>query len=418
MQSQLPYSRQQIDDDDIAAVAECLRGDYLTTGPRVEAFEAALREKMGAEFVIACSNGTAALHLASCALGLSRNEQVVVPALTFLATANAPHLAGAEVVFADVDPQTGLLTADALTDALARAPRARAIFPVHLNGSSVAMPAVRAIAKGRGLAVVEDACHALATTYVAEGRKGTIGDCRYSDMAAFSFHPVKAIAMGEGGAISTNDPGLADSLRMLRNHGMTRSPERFHSRSLAYDQRGQVNPWYYEMPIPGFNYRVPDILCALGISQLKKLDRFVARRRHLAALYDRVFADFGPGITPVPRSKDFDSAFHLYVVLIDFDRLDRSRAEVMNRLRAEGIFTQVHYMPVHMQPYYRDQHPALQLPGAETYYRRALSLPLFPAMTDDDVMRVVDALARATGLRPGAAGKRNVSLGQEAAHER
>ena len=217
-----------------------------------------------------------------------------------------------------------------------RAPRARAIFPVHLNGAAVSMPAVAAAARARGLAVVEDACHALATTYSVEGRTGTVGDCRYSDMAAFSFHPVKAIAMGEGGAVTTNNRALDERLRLMRNHGMTKATARFLNRDLAFDRGGEANPWYYEMPEPGLNYRVPDVLCALGISQLKKLPRFVARRRELAALYDEALADFAPIIRPVPRSSECQSAFHIYVVLVDFERVGRSRAEVMNTLRADA----------------------------------------------------------------------------------
>jgi UDP-4-amino-4,6-dideoxy-N-acetyl-beta-L-altrosamine transaminase len=399
----LPYGRQQIDDDDIVAVSECLRDDYLTTGPRVEAFEAALLEKTGAPYAAACSNGTAALHLAAMALRLGPNDQVVVPTLTFLATANAPHFTGADIVFCDVDPDTGLMTAETLEQALTRAPRARAVFPVHLNGTAVAMPALASCAKARGLAVVEDACHALATTYRAEGHAGTIGDCRYSDMAAFSFHPVKAIAMGEGGAVTSTNRELAERVRLLRNHGMTRSPAEFLNRDLAFERDDQANPWYYEMPEPGLNYRVPDVLCALGISQLKKLSRFVARRRKLAALYDEALAELAPAIRPVPRSADCQSAFHIYVVLIDFERIGRTRAEVMKALRADGIGSQVHYMPVHLQPFYRDREPTLHLPGAEAYYRRILTLPLFPDMSDDEVARVVGALARATGLQSASA---------------
>ena len=406
MERPLPYSRQQIEDDDIAAVVECLRSDFLTTGPRVEEFEAALREATGAEYVVACSNGTAALHLASLTAELKPSDHVIVPAVTFLATANAPHLAGASVTFADVDPDTGLMTVATLAEAMKRAPNARAAFPVHLNGAATDMPALRDLTEASGLMLIEDACHALATTYSVQGQTGTIGDCRFSSMAVFSFHPVKAIAMGEGGAVATNDPQFADHLRRLRNHGMVRSPDRFRSRELSHDASGQLNPWYYEMPEPGFNYRVPDILCALGTSQLKKLDRMVGRRRQLADLYDRVLAPLAPWIRPVPRQPGVDSAFHLYVVLVDFEGLKRSRATVMNKLREEGIFSQVHYTPVHLQPFYRAKNPSLRLPGAEAYYARALSLPLFPGMTDAEVDRVVAALCRATGISEAAAASR------------
>lgn len=403
MERPLPYSRQQIEDDDIAAVVQCLRSDFLTTGPRVEEFEGALREATGAEFIVACSNGTAALHLASLAAELKSTDTVIVPAVTFLATANAPHLAGSSVVFADVDPDTGLMTTATLAEALKRCPGARAAFPVHLNGAAADMPALRDLAETNGVMLIEDACHALGTTYTVQGQTGKIGDCRFSSMAVFSFHPVKAIAMGEGGAIATNDPQYADRLRRLRNHGMIRNPDRFNSRDLSHDADGQLNPWYYEMPEPGFNYRVPDILCALGTSQLKKLDRMVGRRRQLAGLYDKALAPLAPWIRPVPRPSGIDSAFHLYVALVDFDGLKRSRATVMNKLREDGIFSQVHYTPVHLQPYYRQMFPSLRLPGADAYYARALSLPLFPGMTDAEVDRVVAALGRATGVHELAA---------------
>lgn len=394
MASFLPYGRQTIEEDDIAAVAECLRGDYLTTGPMVETFEASLRDATGAKFAIACSNGTAALHLAALAAGLGPGDQVIVPSLTFLATANAPHLAGADVVFADVDASTGLLTAETLLEALRRAPQAKAVFPVHLNGACVEMAKIRQVASLNKLSLIEDACHALGTIYHEGGQEGLIGDSFYSDMCAFSFHPVKAIAMGEGGAVTTNTPALADALRLLRNHGMTRDGVSFTQSEEARDRNGRINPWYYEMAQPGFNYRVPDILCALGVSQLRKLERFISRRRQLAAQYDAAFADLSPILTPVIGPGQHGSAYHLYAVSISFDALRITRAQLMDELRAAGIGTQVHYFPVHRQPYYRAKIGNLHLPGADSYYAGALSLPLFPAMQDEDVERVASTLRK------------------------
>lgn len=388
----LPYGRQQIEDDDIEAVVECLRSDFLTTGPRVAEFEASLLGVTGALHAVACANGTAALHLASLALGLGPEHQVIVPSVTFVATANAPHLAGAEVVFADVDPDTGLLTPTTLREALDRAPRARAVFPVHLNGACVDMPALRGVASERGLAIVEDACHALGSLYDAGEGQGRIGDGRFSDLICFSFHPVKAIAMGEGGAVTTIDPALAERMHRLRSHALIRDSGAFQNPELAFDEAGRPNPWYYELPEPGFNYRVPDILCALGISQLRKLDRFVSRRRHLAKLYDDALRDLDPLVRPVPRPAGCESAFHIYVVLIDFAAAGRSRSQVVAGLRSRGIGTQVHYVPVHRQPYYAAKHGDLVLEGADTYYRRILSLPLYPGMADSDIERVVQGL--------------------------
>jgi UDP-4-amino-4,6-dideoxy-N-acetyl-beta-L-altrosamine transaminase len=394
----LPYARQQIEDDDVAAVAEALRADFLTTGPRVDAFEAALLKVTGSNFVVACANGTAALHLASLALDLGPSDQVIVPSITFLATANAPHFTGAEIVFADVDPESALLTPATFAGALERAPRARAVFPVHIGGSWADMPAIADLARKHRIAVVEDACHALGTEYTADGVTGRVGDCRYAEMAVFSFHPVNAIAMGEGGAVATNDAGLSKRLRLLRNHGMSRDRSGFVSGELADDASGEPAPWFYEMAEPAYNYRVPDVLCALGISQLAKLDRFLARRRHLAAHYDEALLGLKGLVRPAARPHNCTSAFHLYSVLIDFARAGRTRVAVVEALREAGIGTQVHYIPVHLQPYYKSQPSFVDLTHAVSYYRKALSLPLFPAMTDTDVDRVVDQLARALGV--------------------
>lgn len=395
----LPYGRQTIEADDIAAVTEALQSDFLTTGPRVDAFESALRQASGSTFAVACSNGTAALHLASLTLNLGPHDQVIVPSVTFLATANAPRFLGAEIVFADVDPDTGLLTAATLAEALARAPRARAVFPVHLNGAWCDMPAIARVARDRGLLIIEDACHALGTTYhiVSEGETitGLVGDCRWSDLTCFSFHPVKAIAMGEGGAITAKEQHFDSALRLGRSHGLTRNVADFRNSDLAFGDDGEAAPWYYEMHEPGYNYRVPDVLCALGISQLAKLDRFVARRRELAALYDAALAPLAQIARPVPSSPTCRSAYHLYVVAIDFTAAGTTRYAVVEALRSSGIGTQVHYVPVHTQPYYRKHSGDTKLPGARAYYERALSLPLFPAMSDDDVPRVVTALRAA-----------------------
>lgn len=395
----LPYGRQAIDEDDIAAVAEALRGDLLTTGPTVAAFERDLGDAVGAEFAVVCSNGTAALHLAALALGLGPRDAVIVPAITFLATANMARYVGAEVVFADVDPATGLMGAAEAEAALARVPNAlaaRAVAPVHLAGQCADPTGIRALAERHGLHVIEDACHALGSTY----DNGTaVGAAAHADLAVFSFHPVKTIAMGEGGAITGNDPALGDRLRRLRGHGMTRAAADFVHSDLARSADAAVNPWYYEMHELGLNYRASDILCALGRSQLSKLGRFVERRRALAERYDQLLAPLAPTVQPLGRVPGQRPAWHLYVVLIDFDAAGRDRATVMRTLAERGIGSQVHYIPVHWQPYYRDRYGAVDLPGAATYYRRCLSLPLYPGLADTDVDRVVSALATSLGDR-------------------
>ncbi len=400
----LPYGRQTIDDDDVAAVAAALRAEYLTTGPAVAAFEEAFAARVGAAHAVACNSGTAALHLSAMALGLGSGDWVVVPSITFVASANVARLVGAEVQFADVDPERGLMTEATLDEALREADRmgrrVRAVMPVHLAGRTAPLAAISEICTRRGLPIVEDACHALGTTYdAAHGRAGRVGDGRYGRLTAFSLHPVKTITAGEGGMLTTNDAPLAESARLRRSHGMTRHPAPLRDRELAYDPGGAPNPWYYEIYEPGFNYRIPDVLCALGMSQLGKLDRWVARRRSLAALYDRELARLSPVVRPVPPVPGCDPALHLYAVLIDYTAAGLTRREVMEGLRARGIGTQVHYIPVHRQPYYRDRYGARSLAGADAYYARTLSLPLFPAMRDDDVARVAESLASVLGKR-------------------
>lgn len=388
----LPYGRHTIDDADIAAVAEVLRGDWLTTGPTVAAFEAVFAKATGAAHAISSANGTAALHLAALALGLKAGDVVIVPTLTFLATANAVRFVGGDVQFADVDPETGLLTPETLEVAVAAASgRAKAVFPVHLNGQCCDMAGIAAVAARYGLAVVEDACHVLGGL--------DVGACAHSAMAAFSLHPVKAIAAGEGGVVTTNDAAIAERIARLRNHGMIREPDRFVNQGEAFDDCGSPNPWYYEMPELGFNYRLSDIHAALALSQLAKLDRFIATRRTLAARYDAGLAALGPLIRPVGRMPGQNPAWHLYVTLIDFERIGKSRATVMAALRAKGIGAQVHYLPVHRQPYYRTRYGALHMPGARSYYARALSLPLFPSMDEADVDRVIEALRAACSMQ-------------------
>lgn len=380
----LPYGRQTIEEDDIAAVAQALRGDFLTTGPTVEAFETAFAAKVGAAHAVACSNGTASLHLAMLALGIGPGDTCIVPSITFLATANCAAYVGAEVVFADVDQDSGLMTPDTLADAMDRATGpVKAVLPVHLRGDVCDLPGLARLAAEAGAVLVEDAPHALGSVMDFGGGPERVGDCSHSAMASFSFHPVKTIATGEGGMLTTNDGALAAKLKALRSHGMTRPPG--------------ADPWVYEMAQPGFNYRLPDINCALGLSQLSKLDRFTGRRRRLTALYEQRLGGLN-AFTLAESPAWSDPALHLLSVLIDFEALGVTRAEVMARLSAAGIGSQVHYIPVHTQPYWQGRNGPLDLPGAQAWYDRCLSLPLYPAMDDGDVERVAVALERALGL--------------------
>jgi UDP-4-amino-4,6-dideoxy-N-acetyl-beta-L-altrosamine transaminase len=386
----LPYGRQDIDEADIAAVTEALRADYLTTGPRVEAFETAFAEAVGAPHAVACSNGTAALHLAMLALGAGEGDICIVPAITFLATANCVRYVGAEVVFADVDPLSGLLTPDTLAEAIERAGRQfpgrpiRAVLPVHLRGDVCDLPALEALAQAVGAMLVEDAPHALGSTMDFGDRAERVGDARHSAMATFSFHPVKTIATGEGGMVTTRDPALAQRLRNLRSHGMVRPGD-------------PAQPWLYEMAEPGFNYRLPDILCALGQSQLKRLPAFAQRRQTLAALYAERLAPLSPLVQLAPTQPWCDPVLHLLSVRIGFEAACVPRGALMAALAQQGIGSQVHYIPVSQQPYYRARYGDQVLPGAEAWYEKCLSLPLYPAMQDQDVDRVAEALEAALG---------------------
>jgi UDP-4-amino-4,6-dideoxy-N-acetyl-beta-L-altrosamine transaminase len=392
----LPYGRQVIEEDDIEAVVEVLRGDWLTTGPNVEAFETALAAQVGAEFAVSCSSGTAALHLAALAMGLGPGDVAVVPSITFAATANAALYVGAEVIFADIDPDTGLMTGDTLQEALdrCRGRNVRAVFPVHLNGQCADPEAISKIAAEAGLGLIEDACHALGSSYRAgDGTVALAGECRHCDMAAFSFHPVKTIAVGEGGAVTTNDAALYAHMRQLRSHGLTRTAADFTNRELAFAGDGRANPWYYEIAELGFNFRLNDISCAMGLSQLRKVGRFIARRRDLVQQYRDGLNDLAPLLKPVEEKAENSTAWHIFPVLIDFDGLGSERAEFMQRLKDHGIGSQVHYIPLHLQPFYQNRFGDQgRLVGAEAYYEKVLSLPLFPSLSDDDVAYVVRVL--------------------------
>jgi UDP-4-amino-4,6-dideoxy-N-acetyl-beta-L-altrosamine transaminase len=378
-QAFLPYGRQSIDETDIAAVVEALRSDFLTTGPLVERFEQAFAEAVGAPHAVACSNGTTALHLAVASLDIGPADICVVPAITFVATANVCAQQGARVVFADVDPATGLMTEETLAEALDRAEgEVRAILPVHLCGAPVNMPAIAALAESCGAAIIEDACHALGT----DTSWGRTGDANQSDAVCFSFHPVKTLTTGEGGMVTTRDHQAAWRMRRLRSHGIVRE-------GLAE----APGPWWYEQAELGFNYRLPDVLCALGLSQLKRLPAFIARRRRLAARYRALLAPLAPRVMVAPTPEGSDPALHLFAVRIDFEAIGRTRAEVMERLARKGVGSQVHYIPVHRQPYWAARSRTPRLPGADAWYDHTLSLPLYPGLSDSDPARVVESLA-------------------------
>lgn len=387
----LPYGRQFVDEDDIQAVTDVLRGDWLTTGPTIQKFEDTFKTLIQSDYFISCSSGTAALHLACLALGIGPGDRVIVPAISFVATANGARYCGADVLFSDVDPATGLMRAqDVLSLIEELTPdelkSVTAILPVNLTGEIAEIEAISAIAKARGWKVIIDSCHAVGTRYQDEaGQSHTVGDCHFSDMEVFSFHPVKTIAMGEGGGVATQDSQLHEKLMLLRNHGMQRDPEKWQEQN----PRSAPEPWYYEMQMLGYNYRQSDIHCALGLSQLKKLPLFLEKRRDLVACYDDLLSGLSPHIKPLPGIKGCRAARHLYVLLIDFEAEGISRLEFVKALAARNVGTQVHYIPIYRHPYYQKMYGRLSRPGAAQYYARTISLPLHVAMTREDVAYVV-----------------------------
>jgi len=378
MRRSIPYGFHSIVEKDIDAVVEVLRSDRLTQGPAVERFEEALADRCGARYAVAVSSGTAALHLACLAAGVGPGDEVIAPALTFVASANCAVYCGAIPVLADVDADTGCLSASEVLDKAS--PRTRAVIAVHYAGHPCDMDEVSEAARACGGAVIEDACHALGASY----REHAIGSCSHSDMTVFSFHPVKHITTGEGGAILTNDAGLASRLRSLRSHGITKDPTLMEA--LDPDRDGG---WYYEMHDLGYNYRITDIQCALGMSQLERLDEFVERRRRVKSIYDGAFAGL-KGVTLPVEAPWATSSWHLYPLRVPVAR----RKAFFEGLREASILAQVHYMPVHLHPYYRHAYgyAAGDLPRAEAYYDREVSLPLFPGLSDDDVEYVASVV--------------------------
>jgi UDP-4-amino-4,6-dideoxy-N-acetyl-beta-L-altrosamine transaminase len=392
----LPYGRQSISQADIDAVVSVLQSDYLTQGPTIELFEQKLAATVGARHAIVCSNGTAALHLAMMALDLGPGATVVTTANTFVASANCARYVGAEVTFCDIDPHTGLLDVDQLEMMLSRdkGHKIKAIIPVHFAGQPIDLSRISDLARTHGAYVVDDACHALGASYMDHGRPRTIGDNSHSDLTVFSFHPVKHVATGEGGAVTTSDPMLAARLRQLRSHGITKTE--FLQSDLAFSDQGVLNPWYYEMSELGYNYRLTDIQAALGISQLARLQQSVVRRNEIAAHYNRLLAaTFSRECVRLLDCRERRThAYHLYTICIDFAAYGRTRATVMNALKAKSIGTQVHYIPVPLQPYYHERYRVKpgDFPMVESYYAQALSLPMYPDLSDDDILYVVASL--------------------------
>lgn len=389
----IPYGKHHIDRDDIEAVVEVLESDFLTQGPRVEVFEQAVADYTGARYAIAVSSGTAALHLAAMAAGVAPGNALVTSPITFVASANAGIYAGGEVLFADIDEDTVNLSPAELGELASGHPEIQAVVPVHFAGLPCDMPAIGKAVAETGAVIIEDAAHALGASYPDGGR---VGNCRHSLMTVFSFHPVKAVAAGEGGMITTNDEAVYRRLLRLRSHGINKLDDPFELPEQGMTN-GVKDPWYYEMQELGFNYRITDIQCALAISQLKKLDSFVARRRELVRQYDARFAGF-ENCRPAQKSGRSLSAHHLYVLRIDFKGKGINRAEVIQKLREKGIASQVHYIAVPAHPFYQSKGFSPDgYPAAKAYYEQALTIPLFYDLTDVQQDYIVETFRELIG---------------------
>lgn len=405
----LPYGRQSIDDADIAAVVNALKSDFLTCGPEVEAFEREFSEFVGAEHAVAVANATDALHLAMRVAGIGPGDRVVTSPNTFLASANCAAFVGATADFCDIDPVSYNIDPVALEAGWK--PDTKAVVAVAYAGQAANMPEIARIARSRGAVVIEDACHGTGGGFRHDGRDWKLGGHPWADITTFSFHPVKTLTTGEGGMLVTDNPEYARLARQLRAHGIERDPSKFigfGSKDPAFTEQG---PWVYEMQELGYNHRITDMQCALGRSQLRKLDHFIERRAEIVDAYNQAFTDLPWLQTPrlaywLQEQGDASAdsphriSWHLYTVSIDFTALGMTRSETMARLRAHGVGSQVLYIPVHLQPWYRKTFGYLpgKCPVAEAYYIRALSLPLYPAMTNEDVEHVIFVVRELTAL--------------------
>jgi UDP-4-amino-4,6-dideoxy-N-acetyl-beta-L-altrosamine transaminase len=379
----IPYGKQEISEADIRAVVDVLRSDWLTQGPAVPAFEKAVAGYCHAQHAVAVNNGTSALHLACLALDVGPGDHVWTSAITFVASANCARYCGAEVDLVDIDPHTYNMSVEALAAKLGRAQLTgslpKVVVPVHLCGQSCDMAAVHALSRRYGFRIIEDASHAIGGRYRGE----PVGNCRYSDIAVFSFHPVKVITTAEGGMTMTNDAALAKRMQLLRTHGITRDDR---------DMEREVDgPWYYEQIVLGFNYRMTDIQAALGLSQMDRVDEFVAARNRIAARYDTLLAEI-PVMTPW-QHPDTVSARHLYVVRLKLKEIRSSRRDVFEAMRRAGIGVNLHYIPIYRQPYYAKLGTSgVDCTEAERYYAEAITLPLYPGLTEAQQDRVCAAL--------------------------
>ena len=374
----IPYGRQCIEKDDINAVSKVLNSNWMTQGPKVGQFEKALTAYCGAKYAVSVSSGTAALHLACLAAGIKEDDEVITTPITFLATPNSVLYAGAKPVFADIDYKSVNIDPEQIKRRITK--RTRAILPVHFAGRPCNIKEISSIARKEGLIVIEDACHALGAEYKSGGKWFKVGSCKHSDMAVFSFHPVKTIALGEGGAITTNSKKLYKKLLALRSHGV------YKDKKTAAE-----GAWYYEMRDLGFNYRLTDIQSSLGISQLGKINRFLDRRKRIAATYNKQFEELRD-LVKISKEQEFDKkhAWHLYLLRLNLKKLSSTRKKIFDSLRKKGIDVQVHYIPVYRQPFYcKKGYGNGKYAAADKYYQETISLPIYPGLKDAQLKYVI-----------------------------
>jgi perosamine synthetase len=389
----IPYGKHHIDKDDIEAVTAVLKSGSLTQGPMIELFERSIADYVGANYAVAVSSGTAALHIASLAAGINSKSSLITSPITFVASANAARYCGGNVHFADIESSTVNISPNALKNQLSKNSDIKAIIPVHYAGLPCEMDKIKSLADKYDSVVIEDAAHALGAKYPS-GK--SVGSCENSLMTIFSFHPVKSIAAGEGGVITTNNENIYRKLIRLRSHGINKLDDPLLNKDEGY-YKGKQNPWYYEMQELGFHYRTTDIQCGLALSQLKKLDLFIERRFELVKNYDLAFKEL-KNCCPAQDKSQAMSAHHLYVLKINFDNIGISRGEVMLKLREQGIGTQVHYIPVPCHPYYKNLgYDIKNYPNAYKFYDQALSIPLFYDLTDKQQKKVIDVIKKIIG---------------------
>jgi UDP-4-amino-4,6-dideoxy-N-acetyl-beta-L-altrosamine transaminase len=390
MKDMIPYGKHYIDEDDIQAVSDILRNKSLTQGTAVDDFEKAVANYVGVDYAVAVSSWTSGLHISVLAAGVNKEHHVMTSPITFVSSANAALFCGAKPAFSDIDKETLNMCPGKLKASLKKYPSTKAIIPVHYAGVPCDMDSIKSIADECGATIIEDAAHALGARY-EDG--SMVGSCKYSDMTGFSFHPVKSIAAGEGGMITTNNKDIYKKLIRLRSHGINKLDDSLLNKSLSHTD-GLKNPWYYEMQELGFNYRITDIQCALGESQLKKLPKFIERRVELVEQYDQAFSNI-ENIKSTQLRYRSQSSHHLYVIRIDYKSIKISRAKLMTQLRDNGIITQVHYIPVTSQPFYEKLgFNTNDFPEALNFYEEALSIPLYYSLSDQDQYKVIELIKK------------------------